>query len=425
MSQLIAAVVAQLPDAAFGVFPFRDFGTPQDSPTTTPPNLPSMQYAQRVETVTGAGALANEGALFSLEALGGGDAPQAGWSALWTLATSMTRSIVVTAGNDYSLSTTPGTLPLSTGETGGTLGGAGFRPGSVPILVTVTDAEWHDAPGSAIAGDTESGLNPYPSTDGQGNPACNPCTNVPSRRDAITALQALGAKVIGLAGRGTATFGDPKTRAIKLAQETSAIVSPADFGPVGTRAFGCDVGLCCTALDVSDKVIGEPALGGQCPLSFTVDSDNGTNVVNAAVAGVTALAASLTYDVHAQAQDIDAGAVGSFLLRLEPDLTGMGAATMCITGAPLPLEDNFSGPQATPGADGVLDTFPGLGGGSLVCFDVVPKTNNTVQATMQPQLFRASVQLRGVLGTNTIALGEPRSIVFVVPPLITNPAPLD
>ena len=43
----------------------------------------------------------------------------------------------------------------------GTVGGAGFRAGSVPIIVTVSDAEWHDAPGSAVAGDPESGLNVY------------------------------------------------------------------------------------------------------------------------------------------------------------------------------------------------------------------------------------------------------------------------
>jgi hypothetical protein len=423
LSALISKVKTKVGDAAFGVFEFRDFGFPQDDPTTSPPNIPSMRYAQRVQTVTGAGLTALQNALMGLTARAGGDGPEAGWAALWTLSTTMTRTINVIGGTNYSLVTNPGLLPLSPGETGGTGAGAGFRAGSVPIIVTVSDAEWHDAPGSKVMADAESGLNMYPSNDGGfpiAFPACDPCTNAPSRREAITNLQNLGAKVIGLAAIGAATFGDPKTRATKVALETGAIVNPGDFGPTGVRPTGCPLDKCCTGLDASDNVIGEPTQAGQCPLSFTVNDNNGAGVSDSIVAGIYALASALRFDVHVQASDVDPGTVDAFMFRLVPNLSGVGPASMCITVPPSPLQDKYIGPKAVPGADGVDDTFPGLNGSNLVCFDVIPKMNTTVMPTDKPQLFRAQLQVKGVSGSSTVNLGVPREVFFLVPPTIVN-----
>ncbi len=360
LAALVSQVKAKVPDSAFGVYEFRDLGYPQDTPITTPPNIPSFRYARRVETVTGAGLTDVQTAMNALTALAGGDGPEAGWSALYTLAVGTSRSITVRPGVTQALATNPATLGLSTGETGGTIGGAGFRAGSVPIVVTISDAEWHDAPGSLNGADAESGRNVYPSLGDVGVPACDPCTNVPSRREAVTALQALGARVLGLAALGLYQTGNPKTRALKLAQETGALVSPADFGPAGTRPAGCAVGQCCTGPGGAS----EAPTGGQCPLSFSVNGDNGSGVSDAIVSGIYALSGALRFDVHVEAHDIDPGVIDNFLLRLEPNLSGMGAASLCVTMAPSPLRDDYTGPKALPGGDGVLDTFPGLGGGN-------------------------------------------------------------
>ena len=420
LAQLVSKVKAKIPDAAFGLFEFRDFGNPQNSPFTSPPNIPALRYVQRLETVTGAGLAAMQSALGGLQALGGGDGPEAGWAALWTLATTATRAVAVTGSSTYNLVTNAGLLPLSSGETGGTGGGAGFRSGSIPIVVTVSDAEWHDAPGSAVGADPESGKNAYPSVDQFGQPACNPCTNVPSRREAMTLLQGIGARVIGLAALGGQQTGDPKTRATKVAQETGAVVHPGDFGPAGVRPAGCATDKCCTGLDAGGSVVGESSLAGDCPLSFTVSGQNGTGVSDSVVAGIYALASALRFDVHVEAHDVDPNTVDNFLLRLEPNLSGIGPAALCVTLPPSPLEDKYTGPKALLGADGLAETFPGLGGNNQVCFDVVPKTNNAVMPTNKPQLFRAQLQVRGVSGMTEVNLGVPREVFFLIPPVIVN-----
>ena len=73
-----------------------------------------------------------------------------------------------------------------------------------------------------------------------------------------------------------------------------------------------------------------------------------------------------------------------------------------------------------PGGDGVLDTYPGIGDGQQICFDVIPKMNNTVMNTEQPQIFHAQLQVKGVAGGATVNLGTPRDVFFLVPPMIKN-----
>ncbi len=79
----------------------------------------------------------------------------------------------------------------------------------------------------------------------------------------------------------------------------------------------------------------------------------------------------------------------------EPDRRRAGG-DVHLDGTPPPLQDNFTGPKAAPGGDGVLDTFPGIGGGQQICFDVIPKMNTVVMDTDQPQIFHAILQVKGV-----------------------------
>ena len=71
------------------------------------------------------------------------------------------------------------------------------------------------------------------------------------------------------------------------------------------------------------------------------------------------------------------------------------------------------------------DTFPGIGGGVQVCFDVVPKMNTAVMDTDQPQIFHAVLNVKGVANGVTVNLGTPRDVFFLVPPMIKNgPIPI-
>ncbi|HZS38411.1 MAG TPA: hypothetical protein VFF06_16365, partial [Polyangia bacterium] len=406
-STIVPQTKAKVQNIAFGVLEFRDTGD-----TWTAGNgLPAagfLRYDHRIQTVsTAAGVTAIQTTLGKLVASGGGDSPEGGWEALYSIAGGP--AITVGAAGYVStlpLASTP-PQPPTAGETQGTLYGAGFRAGTVPIIVTVTDAEWHDAPNVAASG--ENGLNDYSTSYG----------GMPSRATALSYVNAMNAHVIALAGIGGGQTGDPKTRGLATATATGAVVSPADFGPAGTRPAGCAVTQCCTGQNGA----GETTNGaGLCPLSFTFDDATGNGVNDAVVSGIVALANGLKFDIHVEAVDVDPMTVDNFMLELVPNLSGMGPATVCITTPPAPLQDNFTGPKATPGSDTVLDTFPGISGGKQICFDVVPKMNTTVMETNSPQFFRAQLQVKGVPnGTGaTVNLGTPRDVFFLVPPNIVN-----
>jgi hypothetical protein len=233
-------------------------------------------------------------------------------------------------------------------------------------------------------------------------------------------VNAIGAHVIGLAGSGGSMTGNPKQQAIGAALQTGAVANVADFGPVGTRPAGCATNQCCTGMNGAGETDNPPG-SGQCPLAFTFDDATGNGVNGAVVSGIAALSNSLKFDIHVQAVDVDPNTVSNFMLKLVPNLSGMGAAAVCITVPPQPLQDNFTGPQASPGADGALDTFPGISGGKQICFDVVPKSNTVVMSTSKPQFFHAQLQVKGVAqGGATVNLGTPRDVFFLVPPVIMN-----
>ena len=352
---------------------------------------------------TAPGLAGVQGALNALSASGGGDAAEAGWEALYSIAGGPALNVNGWVSTFNLATTTPNPPPA--GETQGTVGGAGFRTGSVPIIVTVSDAEWHDAPGTAASG--ENGLNDYGSAE----------NGVPTRATAIARAQSLNAHVMGIAGHGSGATGNAKARMLATATTTGAIVTPADFGPVGTRPATCAITQCCTG----DSGAGEaPDASGNCPLAFSFDDGNGNGVGAAVTAGIVALANGLKFDIHVEAQDVDPMTVDNFMLKLVPNLTGAGPAAMCISMVPSPLQDNFTGPKAAPGGDGVLDTFPGIGGGQQICFDVIPKMNTVVMDTDQPQIFHAILQVKGVSNGATVNLGTPRDVFFLVPPMIKN-----
>jgi hypothetical protein len=401
----VPTIQMKVKSIAFGIVEYRDFdqaGQPPISGFVT-------KYDHQIMTVnTAAGIASIQTVLNGMTngyASGGGDSPEAEWESLYSIG--LGAPLTVQNWNSQMSSAAPGTPPP--GESFGSLGYMGFRVGSVPIVVECTDAEGHDAPGVPTNG--EDGLNDY----GSGT-TCDQCSGVPTRQQALGALNNIGAHVVGLAGIGGGASGDPKTRAIATAQATGAVVSPSDFGPVGVRPGPCAVGQCCTGQGGAS----EAPLGGQCPLAFSFDDSSGMGVSDAVVSGIVALANGLRFDIHVQAVDVDPKTVDNFMLKLVPNLSGVGPAAMCITVTPSPLQDNYMGPHALPGPDGIPDTFPGIGGGNHICFDVVPKMNTAVPDTDQPQFFRAQLQVKGVTGGNTVNLGTPRDVFFLVPPQIKN-----
>jgi hypothetical protein len=396
LSGLVPKAQARVKSLAMGVVDFKDFG-----------DTYVVNYDYRVTTVnTMPGIMAVQNVLSGLAAGGGGDYPEAGWEALYAIAGGPAINV---AGYSSTLPLNIAPNPIPAGESQGSVGGAAFRPGSVPIVVTATDASWHDAPNVAASG--ENGIADYGAAE----------NGVPSRASAISRLQALNAHVMALAGinGGAEPGGNPKGHGQQVALDTGAVVSPADFSdPVtGARPAGCSVLQCCTGISGAGEA---PLASGLCPLSYTFDDTNGNGVSDSVVSGIVALANGLKFDIHVVAADVDPGTVDNFIAKLVPNLSGVAGAAMCITMTPSPLQDNFTGPKALPGPDATLDTFPGIGGGKQICFDVTPRENTTVMNTEEPQFFRAQLQVKGVNGASTVNLGTPRDVFFLVPPVIKN-----
>lgn len=380
---------AAVSDLAIGVVDFKDFG-----------DTYVVQYDHRIQTVsTSAGVTSVQSALNGLSASGGGDSPEAGWEALDAIANP--NALVVAGFNlRFSLATTFPTTPTS-GETQGSLYGAGFRSGSLPVVVTITDAEWHDAYGVATSG--ENGLNDYTST----------YAGAPSRSATLGDINAIGGHVMSLAGVGTGVTGNPKARGLATAQATGTSVAPADFGQVGTRPAGCSVSQCCTGLNGAGEA---PDASGMCPLSFSYDNTSGTGVGTSTVAGIAALTRGIPLDVHAELVDVSTNTTSQFINKLATNDSGVGQAAGCVVVPITQLADYFVDPIGTPGSDGTNDTFRSVHGVS-VCFDVVPKMNTSVAATSNVQTFTAELRLAsGPAGTDPVNLGDPRRVIVIVPP---------
>jgi hypothetical protein len=100
-------------------------------------------------------------------------------------------------------------------------------------------------------------------------------------------------------------------------------------------------------------------------------------------------------------------AVASFVLRLETNTSGATVEGRVCTALPTGDEDG----------DGFPDHFPSVFPGTTVCFDIIPKPNQVVPATEEPQIFRAFVRVIGDLSTPL----DEREVLFLVPPVPLGP----
>lgn len=100
-------------------------------------------------------------------------------------------------------------------------------------------------------------------------------------------------------------------------------------------------------------------------------------------------------------------AVTAFIDRLEPNLTGDTVEGRMCT-------------NLTTAPNGVMgyDFFPSVFPGTSVCFNVIPKPNQMVQGTAEPQIYRARIR---VIGNTETPLDE-REVLFLVPPVLQGPS---
>ncbi|MBL8721452.1 MAG: hypothetical protein JNL79_36025 [Myxococcales bacterium] len=309
-------------------------------------------------------------------ASGGADGPESQIPSMWH---------ILTGG---ALNWTGGTVAAHT-PAPGTFGGVDFRPGSLPVVVLMTDVSWHDA---------------------KRDPYCASVTKPPSLEDTKKAFADRNARFVDL----MAVWSYPGYTPPPPDEAQANELSDATKSNLPVVAFGaCKSGKgCCTGVDGAGRAATGP--GGTCRLNFLYKSD-GTGLTDSVVKAIQAISVGSQFDVTAVPSNDPTNAPGEdgkpvdalqFMKALRAMDEGDAAA-----GCPAHAAKDTDG-------DGIKDTFTAVTVGTLVCFEVVPKTNTTVKPKSIAQFFNAFIDVLGMPGGVKL---DRRTVLFLVPP--TDPIP--
>jgi hypothetical protein len=323
LSQIQAQIRAQVPDVAFGVGRFEDyprdpFGLSSDAP---------FGLLQRITTDDAA----VQTAVSALgPAAGGLDVPEAGFEALFQWGSGVGSAAFAISPFDPLQG-----FDASLGH--GTRGGAGFRDGSLPIILQVGDAASH---------------TDYPASFGAHN-----------RDQTLFALEQLGARIIGIDSlENVGTAFDPRAELEDLAISTNTLIPPVN-------------NLCATG--VNNGTHTPDPNTGLCPLVFDVNPD-GTGLGDLITQAIIDLVSLGTLDVNGVP-------VGDPALL--PTLDTSNFIKSIVPVAPAPNGSTISG-----------DFFLDVPSGAQVLFELTA-LNDFVPGTQEIQLFQLDIHVLGDLVT--------------------------
>ncbi|HEX2880750.1 MAG TPA: hypothetical protein VHO25_14560 [Polyangiaceae bacterium] len=343
VSTIIPAISDVIPDAAFGLGRFRDF--PMDPHGLTG----DRPYALEQIVTTSSSEIGD--AITALSVPGGGlDIPESGYEALFQWSTG---AGIPSFG-----------LPAFQSNPPEGIGGGGFRPDSLPILIHITDAISHDPADYSAFPDIAH-----------------------DRDQTVDALTGIGARMIGINSLENAgNEFEPRSQLEDLAVATRATIPPDGDGMCPTGVDG--------ALYSPVDVAGEQL----CPVVFDVETD-GSGLSTLIVDAIEQLATLSDLDVSTRAIGKIEGEAGEVL----PDGTTTADFIKSITPVP-PAPDGAT-------IDG--DIFRSVQPGSTVTF-ALDAHNDFVRHTDKDQLFTIRIQVLGdrvtVLDTRTVFVIVPREI---------------
>ena len=278
------------------------------------------------------------------------------------------------------------------------VGGAGFRAGTMPVIVTVTDALTHGV------GETASctySVPPFGTFTATTPYAGTVATAAHSRAQTKTALSNICARVVGISatpnGLPDACTGHEYLS--DLATTTGATVPPAAWD-VGTRPAGCAANQCCTGLNG----VGEATnANGLCPVVFRA-TYQGTGVGASVVTGIQMLTRFATFDVTRVPMGVGTDVNGNPLPvgHTTADFLKAIAPSTFVLPPPPPVLPN-------PTFDAT--TFHNVTPGTQVGF-TVDAFNDFVPQTDQAQIFHSTIQ---VLAGGCTPLDQ-RDVLILVPP---------
>ncbi len=353
---LLAQLQNAIPNVGLAIVDYRDYpvspygskassGLPPLFPPT-PADWPVKVRQKITTTLATAQAAVNQYA-----AGGGGDNPEAQIPAM--------QHILTGEALDWSGGSVPAATPAP-----GHFGAVDFRPGSVPVVVNITDISWHSE------------------------------TNVPYNFATPTMASLKAAFTANNAFFVNITSSD-EAQANELSDATNSNVAPSAFG--GT----CGAGKCCTGTNGSARNPSGPA--GSCRLNF-LHSD-GSGVSAGVVKAIQAISVGAAYDVKAVPSNDPTNPKGVDATKFIQALRAMDEGNAAAGCPAVPARDSDG--------DGIKDTFLNVVVGTKVCFEVIPAKNGTVAPSNEPQFFNAFVDVIGVQGNIQL---DKRTVLFLVPP---------
>ncbi|HEY1552004.1 MAG TPA: hypothetical protein VGG28_29460 [Kofleriaceae bacterium] len=379
---IVPGIQANLPNTQFGVGAFDDFPVNGDSgsaPCVSGDDTDDQPFKLR-QAITANSTLVQTAVNGLTTASGatigcGGDTPESGIEAIYQAAT----------GEGLT-----GPSPTSVPVNHSGVGGVGFRAGTMPVIVPITDAISHDTDDTSAAG-TDCGVNyTTPIFTGAG-PAH-------SHEQTEAALSSICARVVGIAAQDGECDGTAYLTA--LATSSGARVPPTAWD-VGTRPAGCAAGQCCT---------GESGVGvatdadGLCPEVFQVTT-SGTGVSQSIVTGIAMLTRFATFTVPTETAgvmtDIDGNALPS------------GHTTADFVKAVVPTSFTLPPPPpVVPNPTFDMTQFYGVTPGTTLTFQV-NAFNDFIPSTDQAQIFEATIT---VTASGCTPLDQ-RNVLILVPPI--------
>ena len=274
----------------------------------------------------------------------------------------------------------PGATNVPANATG--IGGVGFREGTMPVIVNITDAISHDTDNN---------------TCGEQYTVASVTAVAHGETETMTALNDICARVIQVATQSGASC-TPQADGRVWNVATGAVVPPEAWDVAG-HPPGCAVGQCCTGINGAGQA---PNGAGLCPLTYLAAA-NGTGVDNSIVSGIEMVALYSPFDVT---REWDGGLTDQDGVALP-----MGFTTADFIKSVTP---SSHGPVPVPGvANPVLTatTFEGVVPDTDVTF-AVEAFNDFVPQGPDPRLFVANIR---VLADDCGEL-DSRDVFILVPP---------
>jgi serine-aspartate repeat-containing protein C/D/E len=297
--QIISTLQAAMPgvDFGFGVGRFEEYA---NFASEFPTGRPFILNQPIIDQSTPGFATSIQSALDRTAPGFGGDQPETDVEALYQMATGAGFD-----GNNNGTTTDSGaaglvSTQLTPGSSGdvpsfgsftvdpsgnvlpaaGSIGGAGFRPGALPIILTATDTGFAFQPQGETSITGINGLTLPLSAFTQTSRPSTPFNSGAGLQQTVTALNALGALVVGLGTNATATV-DPRQGLEAFAKVTGAINRSAVTIPNGTL---------------------DPIAPGD-PLYFQIASGFGASVANGITTAIQNAVSAVDVNLTVRASD--------------------------------------------------------------------------------------------------------------------------